>query len=143
MKFISKAALIFLFLAILVLLISGNLFSRSPVVIAGQIAAVLLAVWARRSFEPAQFSIHAEPIGKSLLSTGPYRFIRHPMYTAALLLLWTSILGHVSPLNVGLGLLVTAVIFVRMVTEEQFLQTTYPDYVTYAGKTKRIIPYVL
>lgn len=143
MKLISQTALLILVAAILFLLFTGSLFSRSPLVIVGQVLAVLLAVWARRSFGAAQFSIHAAPAGGSLLSTGPYQFVRHPMYAAALLLIWSSILGHVSPLNVGVGVLVTAVIFVRMITEEQFLQTTYPDYATYAGKTKRIIPYVL
>ena len=142
MKLISQSALLILVLSILYLLISGNLLSWSPIVIAGQLLAILLAVWARRTFSAAQFSIHAEPIKSSLLSAGPYRFIRHPMYAAALLLLWTSILGHVSPLNAGIGLLVTAVIFVRMITEEQLLQSYYPDYGAYAGRTKRIIPFI-
>jgi len=143
MKLISQTALLILVAAILFLLFTSSLLSRSPLVIVGQILAVLLAVWARRSFGAAQFSIHAAPAGGTLISKGPYQFIRHPMYAAALLLIWASILGHVSPLHVAIGVLVTAVIFVRMVTEEQFLQTTYPDYITYSGKTKRIIPYLL
>ncbi len=142
MKLISKFALLILLLAILFLLISDSLLSWSPIIIAGQLLAVGLAAWARRSFGAAQFSVHAEPIQKSLLSTGPYRFIRHPMYAAALLLVWTSILGHVSPINVVVGALVTAVTLVRVVTEEKMLQTSYPNYTAYAGKTKRIIPFV-
>jgi protein-S-isoprenylcysteine O-methyltransferase Ste14 len=142
MKLISKAALLILLLAILFLLISGNLLSWSPIVIAGQLLAIGLAAWARRSFGTTQFSIHAEPIESSLLSAGPYQFIRHPMYAAALLFLWTSILGHFLFINVLLGALVTAVIMVRIFAEETLLQTSYPDYLNYASKTKRIIPFV-
>jgi protein-S-isoprenylcysteine O-methyltransferase Ste14 len=142
MKLISKAALLILLLAILSLLITGNLISRSPLVAVGQVLAIALAIWSRRSFGATPFSIHAEPIESSLLAAGPYRFIRHPMYAAALLFLWVSILGHLVSGTVLIGLVVTAVIAVRIVTEEALLETSYPDYGTYAGKTKRLIPYV-
>jgi protein-S-isoprenylcysteine O-methyltransferase Ste14 len=143
MKLISKFALLIVILAILYLLISGNLFSRSPLIIAGQLLALALGIWARRSFQGGQFSIHAEPAGGSLLLTGPYQFIRHPMYTFALLLVWVSILGHLSLITVVVGLIVTGVIAIRIVTEEQFLQARYPDYAEYSGQTKRIIPFII
>ena len=143
MKLISKFALLVLLVAILYLLISGNLLSWSPFVIAGQLLAIALSIWARKSFQGRQFSIHAEPVKGSLLSIGPYRFIRHPMYAAALLFVWASILGHLSLIPAVFGLIVTGVIAVRMVTEEQFLRVRYPDYAEYARKTKRIIPAVI
>lgn len=143
MKLISKFALLVTILAILYLLISGNLFTRSPFVIAGQVLAVALSIWSRRSFRAGQFSIHAEPVGGTLLSSGPYRVIRHPMYAAALLLIWSSILEHLSILNVVVGVIVTGTVAIRIITEEQLLRARYPDYVEYSRKTKRIIPFVI
>ncbi len=143
LKLISKFALLIIFLAILYLLISGNLFSTSPFVIAGQLLAVALSVWARRSFQAGQFSIHAEPAEGTLLFSGPYQFIRHPMYAATLLLIWSSILGHLSISSVVVGLIVAIVIAVRIMTEEQFLQTHYPEYANYSLKTKRIVPFII
>jgi protein-S-isoprenylcysteine O-methyltransferase Ste14 len=142
MKLISKFALLIVILAVLYLLISGNLFSSSPFVIAGQLLAVALGIWARRSFQAGQFSIHAEPVEGTLLTTGPYQFIRHPMYAFALLLIWASILGHLSIINIVIGLIVTGVSVIRMLTEEQFLQARYPDYAEYSRKTKRVIPFI-
>jgi protein-S-isoprenylcysteine O-methyltransferase Ste14 len=143
MKLLSKLALLITILALLYFLISGTLFTSSPFVIAGQLLAVALSIWARRSFQGGQFSIHAEPVEGSLLSTGPYQVIQHPMYAAAMLLVWSSILGHLSIINVVIGLIVTGAIAVRIVTEEQFLQARYPDYAEYSRKTKRIIPFVI
>lgn len=142
-KLISKFALLILIMAVLYLLISGNLFSRSPFIIAGQLLAIGLGIWARQSFQKGQFNIHAEPVAGPLLLTGPYHFIRHPMYTFALLFVWISILGHLSLITVAVGLIVTGVIAIRIVTEEQFLRAHYPDYAEYSGKTKRIIPFVI
>ena len=71
-KIISKVALLVLVIAILYLLLSGNFFSLSPFVIAGQLLAVALSAWARRSFQSGQFSIHAEPTKGVMLRTGPY-----------------------------------------------------------------------
>ena len=143
MNLITKLALPTTIGALLFLLISGNLLSSSPFVIVAQVAAVALSVWARRLFQRGQFSIHSEPKEGPLMSSGPYRFIRHPMYAAALLLLWSSILGHVSITTVMIGLVVTSVIAARIVAEERFLRARFPEYTTYSRTTKRIIPLVL
>ena len=143
MRPISRLALVFVIVTILYLLISGNLFSRSPIIIATQIFAVALSVWARRSFPSGQFSIQAEPKDGQVLSRGPYQFIRHPMYAAALLLIWSGILGHVSPINLIIGVIITGVVAIRIVVEEQYLRTCYPDYTEYSRITKRIIPLII
>ncbi|MEP6946638.1 MAG: methyltransferase [Acidobacteriota bacterium] len=140
---ISKLALLITVVAILYLLFSGSLISPSPFIITGQLLAVALSIWARRSFQGGQFSIHAEPSEGPLLSSGPYRFIRHPMYAAALLLIWTSILGHLSLVTVVIGLIITAVIGVRLMTEDQLLLSRFPEYAEYSRTTKRIIPFII
>ena len=143
MKLISKFALLFVIVTILYLLISGNLFSLSPVIITTQLVAVALSVWARRSFQTGQFNIQAEPKEGHVLTKGPYQFIRHPMYAAALLLIWAGILGHVSPINLIIGVIITGLVAIRIVVEEQYLRTCYPDYAEYSRITKRIIPLII
>lgn len=143
MKRIANFALPILILAILFLLITRNLFSPSPFVIAAQVLAIVLMIWARRSFTAGQFSINAEPKEGSLMSNGPYRFIRHPMYAAALLLIWSSVLGHLYTLTVIIGLIITCVIVLRIEVEEQYLRKYFPDYTEYARTTKRIVPFII
>jgi protein-S-isoprenylcysteine O-methyltransferase Ste14 len=143
MKLISKLAFPVLLIALLFLLIRGNLLSKSPYVITAQLLAIALSVWTRRSFGAGQFKVSEEPAEGTLLMRGPYKFIRHPMYAAALLFLWVSILGHWSLINMVIGLVVTGFIAVRIVTEEQLLRSSYPEYIEYSKKTKRIIPYLI
>jgi len=142
MNFISKIALPVTLLAGLYLLISGNLFSINMFLVVQLLAAAVMP-WARRSFQPGQFNIHAEPREGSMISSGPYKFIRHPMYASALVIIWAGILGHFSPGNLIIAVIVTIVVFIRITTEEQFLHAHFPTYMDYSRKTKLIIPYII
>ncbi|NJN82270.1 MAG: isoprenylcysteine carboxylmethyltransferase family protein [Caldilineaceae bacterium] len=141
MKLISTFALPVVMLAALYLLISGSLFSINLLLVV-QGLAIALMVWARRSFQPNQFSIHAQPTEGHMFSSGPYRAIRHPMYAGALAIIWSGILGHISLLNLAIGAAVTIVISIRIMVEEQYLLERFPDYREYSRKTRRLIPFV-
>ena len=142
MKIISKLALPITLLAGLYLLISGNLFSVNLFLIV-QLLAIAVMPWARRSFQPGQFYIQAEPKEGQMISSGPYKFIRHPMYASALVIIWSGILGHFSQLNLVVGVIVAVVISIRIMIEEQYHRDNYPEYVDFSRKTKVIIPFIL
>jgi len=139
----SPLPLLFVIAAIVVLGVTGNLFSLSPFVIAVQAAAVGLNVWARISFQSGTFRVTAAPGGASIITHGPYRFIRHPMYSAALLFIWAGVAGHLSVLTLAIGIAVTAVGVARVIVEEQLLRAEYPEYLDYSRSTKALIPFVL
>lgn len=143
MKHISRFALLIVLAVLLYLLISGNLLAPSPFVIAPQLAALALSIWARLSFRSNQFSVHAEPRIGGLLAKGPYEYIRHPMYASALLLVWSGILSHLTLINLIIGALAIAVIAIRISVEEAYLRRRFPDYKKYAGKTRRLIPFII
>lgn len=142
MKTISKFSPVIGIIGVLYLLISGSLFSLNLLLVV-QVLAFAIMPWARRSFQPGQFNVFAEPKEGQLLSSGPYRFIRHPMYASALFIVWVGVLGHFSVPNFIVGSIITAVIFIRILDEEQFLRQRYPNYLEYAHKTKRLIPFIV
>ena len=80
--------------AVLGLLTTGNLFSVSPLVIAAQVAAAALMVWARATFGIRSFHATADPTEGGLVTSGPYRIIRHPIYTAVCLFTCAGALAH-------------------------------------------------
>ena len=120
----------------------GVLFSAQPIAIALQVIAVALIVWARITFGRRSFHAAANPTTGGLVTTGPYRYIRHPIYTAASLLGWGAIVVHWSLLSVALGVLLFLGGLVRLVCEEQLVKQMYPEYLEYSKITKRMIPYL-
>lgn len=143
LKAVSGVSLPIIIAIVATLALTGNLFGASPVLIAVQLVAVALSVSARRSFPRGSFRVVAAPGGETLLRKGPYRFIRHPMYSAALLLIWSGILAHISFLTVSLGVLATGVAAIRIIVEERLLRERYSDYGHYAKTTKAVIPFVV
>lgn len=140
---ITRFALGVLIAALAILAATNNLFSSSVPVIGAQILAVSLAVWARRSFPVRAFRAAATPAADSIIQRGPYRRIRHPMYTAALLFVWASALSHRSTLSLTVEIVLTGIVAARIVLEERLLRGRYPEYAAYAGSTKAVIPYLL
>jgi protein-S-isoprenylcysteine O-methyltransferase Ste14 len=138
----SAVPLLVLVTAIVALAVTGNLFSASLFVIAAQAVALGLNLWARGSFQQGTFRVSAAPGSRAIIRTGPYRFIRHPMYSAALLFVWAGILSHLSVLPVIIGVAATGLIVARVIAEEKLLRATYPGYLEYMRSTRAIVPYV-
>jgi protein-S-isoprenylcysteine O-methyltransferase Ste14 len=138
----SRFPLLVVIAALVLLAATHSLFSSSPFVVAAQAGAVVLLVWARRSFPKGTFRVEAAPGGQSVLRRGPYRFVRHPMYSGALLFLWAGIVSHLSIWNVVIGLAVTLSAVGRIVAEERLLRSRYPEYDAYARSTKALIPFI-
>ena len=104
---------------------------------------IALAVWAR--LHPGRnwgmpMTQRAEP---ELVTSGPYRFVRHPIYSGLL----AAMLGTALVDNL-LGLIVVAVLvayfYYSGTVEERNLTTTFPmAYPEYKSRTKMLIPFLL
>lgn len=77
------------------------------------------------------------------MRSGPYRYIRHPIYAAILYFLWAGIAAHPWWGSLTAGLLASAMLAVRMAAEEKLLILTYPEYAEYARTTARVLPFFL
>ena len=142
MKVISMLGLVVMIGALIGLYEIGVLFTAQPIAIALQLMAVALMVWARVTFGRRSFHAAANPTAGGLVTTGPYRIIRHPIYTAACLFGWGPIVVHRSLVSVALGILLLLGALMRMICEEQLVKQKYPEYVEYAKVTKRMVPFL-
>lgn len=105
------------------------------------VSAALLVVWVLRSLGANLTDTVVTRAEHTLVTTGPYRWIRHPFYVAAALAaLATSLVTANGFLALTGGLAVTLLV-VRTRTEEEKLVERFGDeYRAYMGRTGRFFP---
>jgi protein-S-isoprenylcysteine O-methyltransferase Ste14 len=116
----------------------------APYVAGGALLAVGIAifVWARVAMGAA-FTVLPEPrAGGELVTSGPFRLVRNPIYLGALLCLAG---GSLYRSWIGLGL--TAAIGVlwagKVRVEERYLAERFPEYADYCRRVRfRLLPFV-
>jgi len=84
-----------------------------------------------------------EDRGQTVVSTGPYRYVRHPMYTGGLLFFLGSAFLLGSWIGVLLGLIIVGMFAKRAVREERVFRRGLKGYDAYMAQVKyRLIPHV-
>ena len=140
---LSIVATAVLVVAVVSLLWRHSLFAVGSVWIGVQAVACALMLWARLTFRGRSFHAGADPTPGGLVTTGPYRLVRHPIYSAILFFVWAGVASHGTILSILAAIVATAMITVRIGTEEALVAESYPEYREYAQHTKRLIPFVL
>ncbi len=105
------------------------------------LAGGALALWTLQANPPGNFNIRPTPhVGGRLVQQGPYRWIRHPMYSCVVLcgaaLAWAAA-------SAWAWLALTALVAVLLVKagfEERWMALQHAGYAAYRAKTRRFIP---
>jgi protein-S-isoprenylcysteine O-methyltransferase Ste14 len=137
---ISLVGLLMMIGGLFGLVLRREAFSTAATVLALQACAVALMAWARLTFGLRSFHPTAAPTSGGLVTNGPYRWIRHPIYTSVCLFAWACVVGHASWAAAGMAAVVTAGAVARVMAEEAELPGLYPEYREYSRRTKRMVP---
>ena len=124
------------------------LFSRgvlsSPAAITVFLIGVLFGLWAILHNQRGNF--HIRPIlkeGCTLITTGPYRLIRHPMYTSVITMMLGVLISTPTLIEALLFLLLMLTLYLKGRREERLWCGHDEEYLVYQERTKLFIPYVL
>jgi protein-S-isoprenylcysteine O-methyltransferase Ste14 len=82
------------------------------------------------------------PQARSVVQTGPYRWIKHPLYASEEIAVVGVVLQYLSPVTVIVLVLHIAVQVSRILYEEDLLRRNCPEYSSYEASRWRLIPYV-
>ena len=102
------------------------------------------AVWARVTLGRNWSGVVTLKEGHELIERGPYRFVRHPIYTGILTMFFATALalGHLA--GFAATLLMFASFWIKLRDEEKLMLQQFPgQYAAYRRRTRRIIPLVL
>lgn len=108
------------------------------------VVGLLLVGWAVVALQPARaFTVLPQPRADgALVETGPFRFIRHPVYSGLILAGIGATMARES-LAAGVATIALAIVLdLKRRREEQWLVGRYPAYPSYRARVKALIPFV-
>jgi len=135
----------FLLIAMMAFPVSDLISTRSPALIGALLIVdgIYVGVWALISMPRGTFRVMPEPAENAQLTkSGPYRWIRHPMYTAIILATMGAAISHGTSAHLFIFLALVTVLLLKLHREEQYLLKTYDEYANYITKTKALIPFI-
>ncbi|RVT48515.1 methyltransferase family protein [Rubrivivax albus] len=124
---------------------------RWPQVDAGLLlaAGVVLGLWALSANRPGNFNIRPQPRdGAVFVHRGPYRWVRHPMYSALLLAGLGAVRmagggdegGSLPALGWVAWLVLLGVLWLKSSVEERALLRVFDGYAAYRQRSGRFLP---
>jgi protein-S-isoprenylcysteine O-methyltransferase Ste14 len=82
------------------------------------------------------------PQAHSVVQTGPYRWIKHPLYLAEEIAILGVVLQYLTPVTVIVFVVHIGVQVCRILYEEDLLRRNCPEYSSYEASRWRLIPYI-
>jgi protein-S-isoprenylcysteine O-methyltransferase Ste14 len=125
------------------LVFTGRLAAASPWLLGVELAALGLGAWSVVVMRPDR--VNVAPVlrrNARLVTTGPYRLIRHPMYTSLVILSGAWLLDVYSPERLAVWVIFMANMVVKLTLEERYLRERFSRYEEYRRRTWRVIPFL-
>lgn len=132
------------FIFITILVINHGLYTPSILALLTFLIGSAFGIYALKHNTLSNFNITPEiKTNASLITTGAYRYIRHPMYFSVLVMMLGVVVSKPSLLSLFTYVLLVVTLFLKAYKEEILWMERSCEYRNYMQNTKRIIPFVL
>lgn len=106
------------------------------------LVGLLLGIWAVVTMRLKVNILPDVRPGQQLFVNGPYRYIRHPMYTAVLTIAGAWVISRPDIISIGLWFLLLIDLVIKLSYEEKMLTNQFVAYKKYARHTKKLVPFI-
>lgn len=123
--------------------LTGPLIPSNVWLAAVELAGIVLGVWAVLTMRIGNFNITPDVKHDSRLVTGgPYALIRHPMYTALLVITFPLLIDRFNLFRLAVWVTLLIDLVLKLNYEEGLLKNAHPAYSEYMKKSYRLIPFL-
>lgn len=131
-------------LSIIFLFLTGPVIIENIFLFIIELAAFFLGAWSVLDMShksKVQVTPDVAP-GARLITEGPYKKIRHPMYTSLLLFTLVLIINFYTWQRLVFWIILLVDLIVKVHYEEAILEKYFTGYREYQKKTKKLIPWI-
>jgi protein-S-isoprenylcysteine O-methyltransferase Ste14 len=122
---------------------TGPWLATTPGVVLLELSGGWLGGWAVLTMKLRHLSALPEIKAHSPLQTGgPYRWIRHPMYSALLVVTLALVLEEFSYFRGGVWIALVIDLWLKLHYEETLLAEAFPEFQAYQTRTHKLIPWI-
>ena len=126
------------------IVMTGPILASSWIFLVLELLGLALGLWAVVAMNLRNLHVLPDVHPDSTLVTqGPYRFIRHPMYTTLLLVTLALVLDAFSLERLLMWTVLLGDLWIKLRYEENMLTLHFHDYQEYQRRTKRLIPFLI
>jgi len=142
-SFESAVYVVIQFACLVVIFLNVSIVPHNIYLIFGIALFLFIGIWAIFIMK-FNFNIAPDVLNDTkLVVQGPYKFIRHPMYTSVLGLALCYVIDSFTIFNLIMFIVLSIDLIMKLNYEEKMLEKRFAEYSEYKKMTKRIIPYVL
>ena len=130
------------FVCIGLILLDAGLLSNYSIGVSFQAIGVIVAGLAIVEMQKSILNITPEPRkNATLITSGIYKYIRHPMYLSILCFLFPLVMNKLN-YTVWVYIILTSCLLLKLNYEEAFLIKKFPNYELYKKSSKKLIPFI-
>jgi len=123
-------------------MVSGQVLPENIFLFIAEILLCFIGLWSALLLNK-NFSVLPVPVKSAVLvKSGPYKYVRHPIYTIVILLGFIWIAGKFSIVNLIVWFVLIGVFIVKLNYEEELLSDKFTDYKNYKSYSKKLIPFI-
>ena len=131
------------FVCLALLITTGPWIAASMEFLVLEMLGIFFGFWALLTMKLRNLSVLPEIKPNSFLQTGgPYRWVRHPMYSALLLVMLVLVLEEFTYWRGLVWLILSLDLFLKLQYEEELLVNEFSEYRVYQSKTSKLIPWI-
>jgi protein-S-isoprenylcysteine O-methyltransferase Ste14 len=130
-------------LSLFFILVTGTIIPSDPLIATLLVLGVFLTAWAFYALRTTKFSLLPEiPENAALVTAGPYRIIRHPIYTGIIVIALSLVINQPSPTRLVAFVVLAGVLLYKTELEEKYLDKHFKEYGNYKMQTQKLIPFL-
>ena len=140
---LAQLSVIVQFSCLGILLITGPWVANSLILFIFESIGILLGIYAIYSMHLHNLKISPEVRKDAeFINHGPYRYIRHPMYTAILATFIPLIISYPNLIRIVTGSILLIDLLFKLHFEERLLAEHFGEYTEYRKKTQKLFPFI-